>query len=550
MGSGSWRERLRKIVGRLGASAPADGASRASPGGEERAAQPLTPSRAFEAVPGLRSPEADLELAGDVRDALRSVSADRWARWLPDMPRPQLAKHFVPRFASFPDDIATELLGVASRASDGHVREAALRALGRLHRAEALRYVLPRLGDWVPQVRVAARETLDVLMTRPMAASELFAHFRLVQALRRIERVDLSDVHAQITGFVRGLQGGATIRQAFESRDAELQIFAYELFEDEICSDPQRIDEVLALRHPALRHWLLTRILKGRVELSDAQLRRALTARDPRFVATLIRRLDPSKVADFEEDLFRATMANSAAIRDAARQRLRSDVDLAQIAARTRATLDDTPFETVRPGLIAALCELDGATSYERTLVFLDHGASRVRESTVRGLTLLDRSRAARDTLSFLSDASGRVRRAVQDALTLEDARQWLPRVRQLLQDGDEDTQLAALRALRSLSLWDALPELLLALASDSPRVRERTCTSLSSWWNEYRRKPWLKASPSKLADVARVWPRARDLSFIPQGFRPVWRSLGRLIDEQIHGTHDASAETSTEHGR
>ena len=70
----------------------------------------------------------------------------------------------VTALAALPRDTAVELLGVASNVAYGFVREAALKQLEVLAHPRATAYVLLRLGDWVPQVRAAASQTLEALL--------------------------------------------------------------------------------------------------------------------------------------------------------------------------------------------------------------------------------------------------------------------------------------------------------------------------------------------------------------------------------------------------
>ena len=55
---------------------------------------------------------------------------------------------------------------VEARSRDGHVREAAVRALGAAVHGPALPLLLERANDWVPQVRLAAREAIAAFLHR------------------------------------------------------------------------------------------------------------------------------------------------------------------------------------------------------------------------------------------------------------------------------------------------------------------------------------------------------------------------------------------------
>ncbi|MBV9891924.1 MAG: hypothetical protein JO090_13695, partial [Rhizobacter sp.] len=84
---------------------------------------------------------------------------------------------------------------------DGHVREAAVRELGSAPRGDAIRALLVRANDWVPQVRAAAAEALAVHLREEFVPAWALA-LDAVEALRRAGRVDAAAVLAPIDAFL------------------------------------------------------------------------------------------------------------------------------------------------------------------------------------------------------------------------------------------------------------------------------------------------------------------------------------------------------------
>lgn len=85
--------------------------------------------------------------------------------------------------------------------SDGHVRQLAVAALDRAATPRAIRWLLLRCGDWVPQVRDAARAGLEPWLT-PRHADELVDSLPLVEGGRFDPRRPAADLRQRIHSVV------------------------------------------------------------------------------------------------------------------------------------------------------------------------------------------------------------------------------------------------------------------------------------------------------------------------------------------------------------
>src|SRR5688572_11863708 len=66
----------------------------------------------------------------------------------------------------FDEKTYLQLLGIASLNSSGYVREKAVKELARLKKADGLKFILLRLGDWVAAVRKAATEATFLFLEK------------------------------------------------------------------------------------------------------------------------------------------------------------------------------------------------------------------------------------------------------------------------------------------------------------------------------------------------------------------------------------------------
>ncbi len=113
----------------------------------------------------------------------------RGSSWAPQTKWDRLDAKQVTRLARLPDGWAA--LGIASAHWNGHVREAAVRALSRRTEGDEIPFLVVRLNDWVPQVRDAALAAASARLTTERADGWVRA-LPLVEALRQQRRADHS----------------------------------------------------------------------------------------------------------------------------------------------------------------------------------------------------------------------------------------------------------------------------------------------------------------------------------------------------------------------
>ncbi|MFK7950703.1 MAG: hypothetical protein AB8G11_24165 [Saprospiraceae bacterium] len=93
------------------------------------------------------------------------------------------------------------LMQIASLNHNGYIREIAIRYLGKSKNSMVLPFLIFRLGDWVVNVRNAAKEELQQFI-QPKFHLELTHHLSLFQWLQKVQRTDLSSIYEQIIHFL------------------------------------------------------------------------------------------------------------------------------------------------------------------------------------------------------------------------------------------------------------------------------------------------------------------------------------------------------------
>lgn len=125
-------------------------------------------------------------------------------------------------------DTAASLLGIASCHTNGHVREAAIRELGKLETGAELPFLLMRVNDWVPQIRSAAR---DLLMhrIRPDYVQRLATCLSLVLRLRYAGRDDHSTIIEALRALVASAEAREVLHEGLRSQDQIVRRFCFQV---------------------------------------------------------------------------------------------------------------------------------------------------------------------------------------------------------------------------------------------------------------------------------------------------------------------------------
>lgn len=403
----------------------------------------------------------------------------------------------VPRANEYPRDVAVEVLGVASMTGDGYAREEAIRRLGALGHRRAVPFLMLRLGDWVPQVRDAARSELERLLPLGIE-SELIRCHALIDRLLGIQRSDLTATHAWLTGVLRGEPGLVGLRSGLGSQDMRERRYCLRLLAGVAGCDQEVVRAALGDPDPGIRAWLAGRVISGRVG-ADRKVLRVLLSDAASVVSTkMIRALGEQEIEEHADLLLELACSDARPVRESARFALRS-IGRAGIDRYARRLISGAQEHGVRSGWVAALAECGGEEDIEVVARFLAHPRASVRASALSGMGRLDSDSAARAALMMLDDPSSTVRRVVIRLLSGVPGDRWAARAEQLLQEGTPGVQRSMFDLLVARGGWEMLVPVLHAFAMDDPALRARSWWVLGRWHDVMGRYGWLRPEPELL---------------------------------------------------
>jgi len=125
-------------------------------------------------------------------------------------------------------EMSVSLLGIASCHTNGHVREAAVRELGKTETGTELPFLLIRANDWVPEIRSSAR---DFLLNRIRSdyIHRLMDWLPLALRLSNVGRDDHSAILEAVRGLLASSEAREALREGFESQDQFVRRFCFQL---------------------------------------------------------------------------------------------------------------------------------------------------------------------------------------------------------------------------------------------------------------------------------------------------------------------------------
>lgn len=350
----------------------------------------------------------------------------------------------------------------------GFEREEAVKRLAQIDDGSELTFLLLRLGDWVPQVRAAAREAI-------------------------VARA--ADAH--IDGFLRNLGVIARLQETKHADSDTLEAIA------RLLSGPRAREAMLAaLADPAReRRRAAFRILSAATEDREAIALAAWRSPDPyvRLWAlrtasgSLVERAsaDPVSAVRLEALTMRANSAawtaalldRAAGVRDAARFHLReTGLDFAQLY---RGALSGGRPATALTGL----AETGGAADLERVTPYLSHPRARIRRVAVKASIRLGGEDAVGRVIATLGDAARSVSAQARDSLKRFAAAVGGDRLWGLVEWSTvAHSRMNALHLIAALPKWEAIGYLLRAAGQPDDALSSKARDYLVRWNAAYNR--------------------------------------------------------------
>lgn len=357
----------------------------------------------------------------------------------------------------FEDETGTQLLSIASLNHNGYVREKAVKVLGTLKQNEGLKFILLRLGDWVPAVRNAATIALAGYM-EPQYMDLLLQELPTIDWLLKVQRVDLSDIHQRINTFI--LEGAE--KSEFYNRINKLsESSRYRFYKLLIANRPLTPEQIDRLSHDrnSLVRIAVLKMLTGFDRAIQEKLI-ALFLRD-RSARIRLEALYASKKFDpmFIPIIRTLVSDENASVRELSRRLLKMEGTEAAVLYRQRITAQE-----MLAGSLAGLAETGAPEDLPLFESSIKSGNRLMVLASLSAIHRLDGERAKQLALDLLGHSFRRVRGSAKAILARQCDRETLQCIRDRYAAGDPALRRTILPLYQQIGGWRVAADFLLAL--------------------------------------------------------------------------------------
>jgi HEAT repeat protein len=380
------------------------------------------------------------------------------------------------------------IIGLLSFHASGYVREAAVRRLAVLTTGDELKYLLIRLNDWVPAVRIAARQAVQARM-RPAYARIFAANIGLIERLTHWERVNHAQFINWVLEYLRAPECQADVVALLQSPDAITRRLIYRLL---ATPGSNQITSLLRQgfedRDPTIRLWA---IREARKHLSWGTLAEMLAV--PLKDKSAAVRLQAARAyvehldAESAPLLKRFLMDSAASLRSIGRYYL-ARMEHCDFPAFYRSQLGGSAVKQVSTA-IAGLSEVGGATDADLLLPFIQHANAKIATAAVRGLVRLDPERFTSEIMGCLLKGTPSVSREAAKALSLfthllDKDLLWT----EFQRNPTSITRKRIIQVLFSSPKWESLYYLLSTYANEDATIARLAKEGLQRWLHQFNR--------------------------------------------------------------
>ncbi len=306
--------------------------------------------------------------------------------------------------------------GVLSLHPNGHIREQAIERLCG-GQASALRFLLLRLNDWVPQVRSAADRAVRARLTAEHL-SEWLEVVGLLDALQSRSRHDHRWLNEAVAKLMCSSGSTQTLERALGS--GERRVARWAMNAAMTLPDTKRrrfIDLGLANVDPVCRNIAASEVRRwtacpGRAALLQCMRENRLMHIRREALYAMVDAPTAARIAWLQESLLDAHRS----IREAARHFLRSDVPEFDARAPYTRELACDSAANLRAA-IAGLGETGGPDDCEWLTPFIEHADATIASAAVRAIAQLDGEHHIDLLIGLLSDARALIAREAMRGL-------------------------------------------------------------------------------------------------------------------------------------
>lgn len=458
-------------------------------------------------IPMLFSDNRDESLSGArAVEALLSRATPEGLAWLDELIRQSLLFGYHVHWQKLqpldlakwvgPGEQGRLLLRLSSFHSNGYIREESVRRLTLIEDGSELPYLLIRLGDWVIQVREAAKWAV-LQRIRKSYADHFVKNLALVLRLKGKRRADHTHIIELVTRLLSGPSARPSVFAGINDRSRTVRRACFQLL---TTGRPADLSNTLLMatevEDPVIR--LRAAGLLGDVLPADqlsAALLKLLRDRFPPIRREALSLWVKAFPANAGEKLMLALLDGCRSVREEARYHLRKndDSDFAQFYRDALVGGDSK----VLGATISGLAESGIPEDAELVLPFLFHPMAKIRRAACRCLMVLGGAKFVHRIFQMVLDDSPGVSAQARKALEPHTGSLTATKIWNTFKATAKPVhaRLNLLRLIAALPKWEKISYLILAASDEDRAVAEMAGDHVLRWNYGYNRS---QSVPSK----------------------------------------------------
>lgn len=419
---------------------------------------------------------------------------------------------------NIPDECLSSFLVLASQESSGYIRERAVTEWKTHKNPIAVRFLIDRLSDWVPNVRKAAWNSLRQYMT-PEFLPYFLRRFYWIDRLLDKGNCDTVRFGEELIVFVLSHDFSERIGQYLQTAGIQNWLaYVKHSIDGSLKTNPLLLDVVRNDPSPTARSAVI-RILDDlpeqmRLDFLDEALKDRAQPFRSRALYYIVKHLDHS---GYERLTYIAASDYSPSIREAARYYLKDrDVNWHQYY---HFRVDIPPADFIQSkgyDKRQMLGNLGGFGEFavEDDIPFLER-LLQIRDGKIQSLTLeaiyrLNPNRGIQLAKELLLNHAGLLGRTCVRILGNHSSPETLTFARKLFESESNRFRILALRLLNKIGGWKIAPDLILGTVDDDENVRRVAIDLLDQWIRKFATQCWIKPEEDDIRRVATAVELAR----------------------------------------
>lgn len=365
-------------------------------------------------------------------------------------------------------------LAIASINSNGYIREDALNHILENDLSESLiQFIIYRLGDWVPEVRIAAERNFNHVLTTGKWES-ILNHLDLIFWLKKVQRVDLSIIYNKTIEYLLIDNSNETY-----SKFRELS----ESIRFNLCKEILKLDTVSEISQNTFindkSYLVRSKIAENLRKTKNPSQLIPILQNDKSALVRQKCLLSRSKISsesgkiNFKEFLF----DKSATIRNIARFHLKdSNVNFLEIYKKG---LEDN---SLLVSSIYSIGEFGSEEEVDLILPYYNSQNGNIKKAAIRTILKLDATRIQSQLLDELNSKLKSVRKLAIENLSISPNDTVVNRCREIYSSGDVELKLSMLTFFGRVCSYKTLPDLINALDDSNENVVNSAWLHLTNW--------------------------------------------------------------------